>query len=80
MENETLEIMKRNHAIDENKKRNKINKLKEKNLSMKQMIEGMKAECEEKLESNEIELEKFKITVAETEACIVMLIKDEYKK
>ena len=52
----------------------------EDNISMKKMTEEMKASYEEKLEWNEIELEKCKISVAETEANTAMLMKDEHKK
>ena len=47
---------------------------------MKQMKEGVKVACEEKLDSNEIELEHFKIAVAEAEACTAVLMKDKHKK
>ena len=44
------------------------------------MTECMKAPREEKLDLNEIELEKFKITVAKAEDDKEMLTKDEHKK
>ena len=65
--------------MNENKKKNEINKLKEHNRSMEKMIEGMKAAHEEKLNSIESELEKFEITVAEVETCTAMLMKDEHR-
>ena len=40
----------------------------------------MKYAHEEKLESNESELENFKIGVVEAEVFTVMLMKEEYKK
>ena len=70
----------RNYEIDENKKKNEINKLKEDYRSTKQNKEGMKGTCQEKLESKESELENFNIVVAKVEAFTGMLMKEEHKK
>ena len=52
----------------------------EDDTSVKQMTEGVKASHEEKLELNEIELEKWKITVAKSETHTETLMNDEQKK
>ena len=44
------------------------------------MADGIKSECEEKLNLKEIEFEKLKITVAEAQACTAMETKDECNK
>ena len=49
MENEVFEKIIRSFVIEEGKKKKDIKKLKEENAKTKQMVDGMKDRCEEKL-------------------------------
>ena len=76
----SLMIEERKKKKDIKKKTKEIKRLKNEMKNTMKMVDGMKDECNKKVRENGIKIEQVKTTVAEAEACIEMVKKEEHDK